>query len=294
MVKKLISIFSLWCLQLISYEVDVVVFSYDRPLQCYAFLESLYNHSTYIHDTVVLYRCSAQEYQAGYQEVRAAFPRARFVEQLNPPHDFKPLLLQEVFKPESADHVAFAVDDLIITGEINFDECIEALEKTKSYGFYLRMGKNIDDCFSSGHYQGIPPLISVNDKIFSWVFKTGIGNWAYPNTVDMTIFRKKDHEAHLKSAPFYHPNTLEDHFGIVNLELTGLCYGNSRVINIPLNIVSETTETQHLNLSAKEMLNYFNMGLKLDIEPLCQYPNRSTHVFDYLPSFIPRDGVSGQ
>ncbi len=104
----------------------------------------------------------------------------------------------------------------------------------------------------------------------------------------MTIYRKKDLESHFKTAPFFHPNSLEDYFGVVNLELTGLCYETSRVVNIPLNIVSETTSTQHLNLSAKDLLNWFNMGLKMDIDPLYQYRNRSCHVYDYNPTFIPR------
>lgn len=285
MVKKL---FLLLLLQagLFSYEVDVIVFSYDRPLQIYAFLESLFHHSSHIHGTSVLYRCSNLSYRAGYEEVMTAFPQATFIEQTNPPHDFKPLLLQEMFKAASSEYVVFAVDDMIVTDEVDFDECIGALEKTKAYGFYLRLGQNIDDCWSSGLFEGIPSLSKVSDKIFSWVFKTGIGNWAYPNTVDMTIYRKKDLEKYFNKAPFFHPNSLEDHFGEVNLELMGLCYETSRAVNIPMNIVSETTATRHLHLSAKELHAMFDRGLKLDISPLFQYKNRSSHVFNYNPTFV--------
>ncbi len=274
---------------LFAHEVDIIVFSYDRPLQLYAFLESLYGHSSHIRQTAVLYRTSTQEYQTAYKKLFEIFPQVRFIEQHNPPHDFKPLLIEELFQAESSKHIAFAVDDLIITGEINFHECIEALESFGAYGFYLRLGRNIDDCWSSNHYEGTPPLKKMGERIDSWIFETGQGNWAYPNTVDMTIYRKKDIETHFKNNDFFHPNSLEDHFGIANLALMGLCYETSKVVNIPLNIISETTETRHLNLSTRELLDLFNTGLKIDIIPLFQYKNRSAHLFAYTPTFVPRN-----
>lgn len=267
---------------------DIVVFSYNRPLQIYAFLESLYHYSSHIHTCLVLYRCSAEEFRIAYREVMEAFPQVRFIEQSDPPHDFKPLLIQEVFRPQQSDFVAFAVDDLIITDEIDFSSCIEALKSTNAYAFYLRLGKNIDDCFSSGNYEGIPNLTKVNEKMFSWVFETGIGNWAYPNTVDMTIYRKKDLEANFRTAPFYHPNSLEDYFGVANYTLMGLCYETSRAVNFPLNIVSETTATAHLDYSVNFLLDRFNDGLKIDISPLHQFNNRSTHYYLFSPSYIYR------
>ena len=35
-------------------------------------------------------------------------------------------------------------------------------------------------------------LTLVYDTIFSWQFKSGEKDWHYPNTVDMTLYRKKD------------------------------------------------------------------------------------------------------
>ena len=133
-----------------------------------------------------------------------------------------------------------------------------------------------------------PADCEMNNNIYAWVFKTGVGNWAYPNTTDMTVYRKQDIEAHFRAAPFFHPNSLEDHFGVVNLDLLGLCYETSRVVNIPMNIVSETSDTRHLNVSARELLNRFNAGLKIDIAPLFQYRNRSAHVYTYEPTYTPR------
>ena len=138
-VLKLLFLFFLH-FRLFAHEVDVIVFSCDRPLQLYAFLESLYLHSTHIHDTSVLYRCSSSAYRAGYENVLNAFPQARFIYQTNPPHDFKPLFMEAVFEAGSAEYVVIGVDDIIITDKIDFNECIEALQAANGYAFYLTIG----------------------------------------------------------------------------------------------------------------------------------------------------------
>ncbi len=271
-----------------SQDVDVIIFSYDRPMQLYALLESLHHHSTGIHQTSVIYRYSDNNYKNAYAVVSHDFPKVRFLEQINPPYDFQSLVINETFRSNSSNYVTFAVDDMIVTDSIDFAECSQFLEKTHAYGFYLRLGQNIDDCWSSGQHEGIPELHQVQEHIYSWQFKTGIGNWAYPNTVDMTIYRKKDLENHFRKVSFSNPNYLEDQFNEKNLELIGLCYETSKVLNIPLNIVSTTTETKHINLPTRILLDQFNAGLKIDITPLYRFNNTSAHVFTYFPTLVPR------
>lgn len=254
-------------------------------MQLYAFLESLHCYCSGFDQISILYRCSSPDYEQGYEKVAHAFPNITLIKQTNPPYDFKPLLIQQISNSESK-YLTFAVDDIIVTGNIDFNECVSALDTTQAYGFFLRLGQNIDDCLSSNEFGGIPPLRQVTDQIYSWQFKTGMGNWAYPNTLDMTIYRKKGIKEHLNAAPFSNPNTLEDHFGVVNLEQMGLCYETSKIVNIPLNIVSQTSATAHLNISAKELLGWFNAGFKIDIAPFFQCHNRSAHLFNTYPSFI--------
>lgn len=269
-------------------QADIIVFSYDRPMQLYAFLESLCLYISGIHEISVIYRCSDQEYGNAYRQVHQAFPHVKFVEQKNPPDDFKFFVIQEAFKPGLSKYVAFAVDDIIVKDEIDLSKCIDALETAKGYGFYLRLGRNIDDCWSSGSCEGIPPLTKIGNQMCAWQFNTGQGNWAYPNTLDMTIYRKKEIEMHFRKNSFYNPNSLENSFGEAPLEQTGLCYETSKIVNIPLNIVSNTSSTRHLNIPARDLLVKFNEGLKIDISMFYQMNNKSAHLFIYNPSFIPR------
>ena len=59
-------------------KADLVVFSYDRPLQLYAFLESTEKYVTGVGDLVVIYRASSEQFQKGYEVVEADFPGAMF------------------------------------------------------------------------------------------------------------------------------------------------------------------------------------------------------------------------
>ena len=68
----------------------------------------------------------------------------------------------------------------------------------------------------------------------------------------------------------------------------GLCYETSRAVNIPLNLVSESSGTRHLNIPPDYLLDQFNRGLKIDIFPFHHYKNRSTHWYVNDISFIPR------
>ncbi|HSX11036.1 MAG TPA: hypothetical protein VLF94_04905 [Chlamydiales bacterium] len=272
--------------QLYAHEVDIVVFSFDRPLQLYAFLESLYSYSSHIHETSVIYRCSHSDYDTAYAVVFQAFPKVRAIQQKCPSEDFKSLVIQEAFKTGSAPYIAFAVDDMIVTGEINFNQCITVLEATQACGFYLRLGQNIDDCSSSSHFERIPPLTEVDYQIYLWELKTAWGDWAYPHTVDMAIYRKKEIERCCREEAYFHPNSLEDRLQSVKLEGVGLCYATSLVVNIPLNLVSETSATQHVDISPRYLLDQFNRGLKLDISKFHNYRNRSTHWYTRDISFV--------
>ncbi len=286
--KKISFFFVFLISQLLADAVDVVVFSCDRPMQLYAFLESLFHYASHIRETRVIYRCRSLEYENAYAKVFSAFPEVKPVKQVNPPADFRLLVFQEAFKDEAAEYIAFAVDDIIVTREIDFDECIEVMEKTQAHGFYLRLGQNIEDCYSSGHFQEIPPMTNATDIIYLWEFKKGIGDWTYPNSLDMTIFRKKDVEERCRKGSFSNPNTLEDLLGNGNMGGWGLCYENSCVMNLPLNVVSHTTATEQLNITPEFLLEEFNFGLKIDVSKLFHYKNRSTHVYDCQLSYIPR------
>lgn len=270
---------------------DLVVFSFDRPLQLYAFLESLQRHTQGINTTTVIYRTSNFRYEQGYGILFKDFPTVTFIKQGNNPQaDFKRITLQATFKSTN-NYILFAVDDIIVKDYVNISECIDALEKSDAYGFYLRMAPHLIQSYLPQDKQTIPPLTPITNRIFSWKFSEGRMDWAYPHTVDMTLYRKQQIKSDLHTMPYNNPNTLEAAWAFRANKIMhriGLCFTCSKVVNIPLNQVQTSWQNPHMNyLTPAQLLTMFNEGKKININPIFQIKNPGSHM-DYEPSFIQR------
>ena len=122
---------------------DLIIFSFNRPMQLYAVLECTHKYFANLNNTYVLYRTSSQSYENAYDEIKIIFNQVHFVKQGNNPRaDFKPLLLQ-CFFDSPAEYIMFSVDDDIVRDFVDIAECIDAMEKFDAYGFYLKLGENI-------------------------------------------------------------------------------------------------------------------------------------------------------
>lgn len=277
---------------------DLVIFSYDRPLQLYALLESINTYVTGLESITIIFRTSAQDYTDAYKKVHTAFPIATFTKQgARPKEDFKQLTLEAIFKSPTQ-YILFAVDDNIITGPVNIAECIQILEQTKAYAFSLRLGTNLTHtAFPNISEQPVPPIVEYQKTFCAWYFSQGVYAWAYPHSVDCTIYRKTDITDDISTLNYNTPNTLEGCWagkaGRIKSRL-GLCYKHTKVINMPLNQVQRDWKMPHTfvnTFSPAELLKLFNNGFKIDIKPLYQFDNTTTHIEAnmYEPTFIQRE-----
>lgn len=276
-----------------SRKADLVVFSYDRPLQLYAFLESAERYITGLGNIEIIYRVSDELFDRGYDELRTRFPQAHFIKQgANPKTDFQPLTMKATFETP-AEHVLFAVDDIIVTDSINVDHVISMLEKHDAYGFYLRLGKNITWSYMSDAQAPFPPCLLEDSDVYGWQFSDGVTEWNYPNTVDMTLYKKATIKPILEQLKFANPNTFEGMWHKQAEDVgnrLGLCYERSKLINIPMNRVQDVfLNNNHMNLySVQELLDMFNAGLKINIGPYDRIENNSPHM-ELEPEFILRN-----
>jgi len=271
-------------------KADLVVFSYDRPLQLYAFLESTQKYVTGIGQLSVIYRASGQAFKDGYDVVRTDFPQVTFYSQgSNPAQDFKSLTLKASFESLSS-YIIFAVDDIVVKDTVDLGCCIDALETHDAYAFFLRLGMNLNYCYPENRFQPIPRLQQEEDDIYSWYFSESILDWRYPFTVDMTLYRKKDIEGDFKVLSYVTPNKLEGAWssraGKV-LAQKGLCFATSKMVNLPLNRVQSDYTNRAMNISTQELLVHFNAGKKMDIAKLHGINNKSVHM-EYVPTFVDR------
>lgn len=264
---------------------DLVVFSYDRPLQLYALLESVEDYMQGIGEMHVIYRTSGPEFDAGYAIIQHRFNHITYHKQgANPQADFKPLTMQATFGSRNA-YVIFAVDDNVVKDYVDLAECVELLERYLAHGFYLRLGKNLTRTID--RVQPVPELQELNHGACMWQFGQAEMDWGYPNTVDMTVYKKKDILHHFERISFHSPNSLEGNWAAcADLSQRGLSYQTTKIVNLPLNLVQTDCHNPNMNfLSSRELLDIFLAGLKMDIRPLFKVNNSDAHMY-YEPIFI--------
>lgn len=300
-----------------AYKADLIIFSYDRPLQLYALLESVQKYITGLSSVTVIYRASNADYAHAYDQLYADFPSVKKLKQgAMPSADFKTLTLQ-AFAAGSSPYILFAVDDIIVTDHVCIADCSRALENTRAYGFYLRLGLNLDYCYSMGGSQALPNFTRIitpvqivtqvaaktdsqaalsaqsPEIIYTWRFAQGQHDWGYPHTVDMTIYRKKDIARDLQDMAYSSPNTLEGQWSMRAARIqngVGLCYQQTKMVNLPLNRVQKELHNRAMDcasLSPTELLSIFMQNKKMAIAPLYKIKNKSAHM-EYVPEFVTR------
>lgn len=271
--------------------VDLVIFSYDRPLQLYALLESIDLNLTGLNREVVIYRASSDQFESGYQVLKETFPHVEFKSQdhHNAKLDFKPLLVNTLFDSNSkARYALFAVDDIVLTRPIDLELAASQMEENRAYCFFFRLGLNIDRCYMTNSYSGVPKGVIIDPNLFSWKIADGRGDWNYPNNVDLTLYRKEDIRAFFIYYPYTFPNDLEASWAnLARGDVRGLCYRESCMVNLPLNVVSSFCNRQMSYKTAAEFLDLFMEGYKMDIKPLQGLENNSPH-FEIEPQLVQR------
>lgn len=238
----------------------------------------------------IVYRTSNNDFEKAYNEVKNKFQNYIFHKQGNHPEiDFKLLTMKSTFESPN-DYVMFAVDDIIIKDFVDLSQCIDALQETKAYGFYLRLGKNITECQVLNIKTPVPKFYYFKENIYSYKFSDGQGDWGYPNTVDMTIYKKNNIKKAFEKIPyFYNPTYLEGWWAsFADLNQYGLFFEESKIVNIPLNIVTKHANNKNMNISILELLNKFNKSLKIDITKFYKIANNAPHM-EYTTEFIKRD-----
>jgi hypothetical protein len=271
---------------------DLVIFSYNRPMQLYALLESTQKQLQGLENIYVLLR-SDEEFQEGYREVKRAFPHVQFAVQpeKSPKTHFKPLLLDLLFGKagKETNYILFAVDDIILTEEIDLKKDMATLSRTNAYALYYRCGKNIHSCYMTKRERhSIPPLVDIGEDLYAWQFEQGEEDWRYPHSLDFALFRKSDLKKDFEEIPFTYPTDLEGIWATrAPLQRVGLCHGHSKMINIPMNVVSGLDAVNEKSFSVKELNQLFANGFKIDIQPLIGIDNHSPHI-GLTPQFIER------
>jgi hypothetical protein len=268
-------------------KADLIVFSYDRPMQLEAFLRSTKKLVKNLGDVSIIYRTSSERFNNAYLLCFSSFidwKNLRLIKQgENASQDFKQLLIQ-CLKNTKHKYLMFAVDDIIVKDNFDVADCIKQIEKNNACGFYLRLGKNISECYTEGIQTPMPEHKEVDKGVYQFGFRHGKGDWGYPFSVDMTIYEKGKILPAICKHNYTNPNWLESALHInewfYNQDKThkGLCYETSKIVNIPLNIVQKDVVSRNMGVSNQDLLEKFEQGMRINIDQLFRINNKAPHI----------------
>jgi hypothetical protein len=171
----------------------------------------------------------------------------------------------------------FGVDDDIFKEEFSFS-CpeVEALRDGNVSCVSLRMHPKISYCYTED--RPTPPPIFINTKPYTWVWRGLLGDWAYPMSIDFTIFRTGDIIDKCNRIPYSNPNTFEGWLAAGSiLNPMMVCFKKSKIFNIPINKVQTVNGNRFGGISAEYLNTKFLEGYSIDLEPLKGFDNISTH-----------------
>ena len=260
------------------FAVDVIVCSYNRPMQLYAFLESMEEFVTGASTVSVICR-GDEEYLAGYDEVQKHFHGVKFIYQPSTKNEafrcFKPIILRQVYGDLSTDspYFMFAMDDIIITEPIDLERDSAFLgAHDKVHGFFYRLGKNVTHhALPRSGKNRVPSLTEADEDVFTWNFYRATYDWGYPNSLDFTIYRKEDFRKAFHKRNFTNPNHLEmqwQHY-LPKRRRLGACHGRSKLVNLMINRVNTVCKNRVLKeIPVSELNEHFMNGEKIDIHSL--------------------------
>jgi len=247
-------------------KADILILSKNNPMQLYSAIESVGLYVSNSGEIYVLYEASDEQTNHAYKQIAEECTNIQLLKTNKT--CFKNNL-ENIIAGSTNNYIVLSKDNLIVTDFIDISTCIEMIEKTYAYGFYLHLGCKLKKNKNLLRNQNLPPHIEISNNTHAWQFKYGEQEWRTPHNMKMTIYRKQD-MIHLLTELQY--NSCKSLWKIWNNQKFDLCnvglfFENSKVAEIKNN--------QQANL-----LELFNKHMKINISPFFLINNTSTLIKD--------------
>ncbi|TAD78973.1 MAG: DUF563 domain-containing protein [Oscillatoriales cyanobacterium] len=268
--------------------ISTIIFSKERPLQLFAYIESLLHYSGLPERSIyVLYRDVPS---TPYSTLQQAFPRVNWIAE----QDFYQDLMAIVTACD--DYILWGCDDVFFKSPFDPQICVQALAHHEQLlAFSLRLGKNI---------QPTQPLQAQESYwIWDWTISPLVNtDWTYPWEVSASIYRKGDVVQVLSLTDnLKNPNLLEGLLATYYFETHGrtwrkqlACFEVSKSITLQINQVQDVYIQNEFDRSQsttiEQLYQYFVAGQRLDWQSFENCLNPKIHVDSQY--FRLRDGQS--
>ena len=260
-------------LNTIDLSCEGIVFSKDRAIQLHALLSS---YLAYVKNSVklyVIYTTSNSRNLESYEELKQIFSNKDVV-----------FINEKAFKSDlenlldkiNAAKLFFMTDDGLFIDSFDMREIasFNPIEVIPS----LIKGLDLTYCYIQNKNQSLPEFINPEDptlpsfmKYWEWKNAESFSDWAYPLSLDMTFYNKKEIQLLLKEISNKGPNSLEtalhQNYAPIFLQRKGVCYEKAKYVNIVCNIVNTEHKNRNTGLhSTESLLKKWEEGYRIQYE----------------------------
>ena len=258
--------------------IVALVFSYNRPLQLDLLLNSLKRQCKDYDkmDIKVLYRAD-KKFKESYSRCSTENSGVLFIQEDNFQNN-----IYQMFK--NYKYILFLTDDSIFVNNFSVISIVELLEQNKELlGFSLRLGRNLNYCYSLSKDQPIP-IHSLDKGIITWEWSKGESDWGYPLEVSSSIYRISTIEKIHYSCSYVNPRFLEWFMNMhrnmfqKNHPLMA-CFKNSAAFSNPINVVgnAENKKGSQEKYTVDNLLAVYEEGVRIDPDKFSHFFPKSVH-----------------
>lgn len=266
-----------------------IVFSKDRPLQLDALLRSYYAHCGGVDAPPldILFTHSNQRFSRAYKELQRSWapPLVTWHEERNFRDDLLKLL-----SARQQEAIFFLVDDIIFIRNTDFSLLgrVPLGPNIPS----LRLGPGITYSYFSDISLEPPKFVPTLEEpsLLSWEYRDAMLEWGFVPSTDGHIFLRDELIVMAESVNFKSPNSLEEAFFIFKPSLAGrkgVCFQAPRLVSVPLNVVQGEVPNRSGEISAEQLLEYWEKGLTIDVDALRGLETNSVHC-EVALTYVPR------
>lgn len=251
----------------------------NRLLQLEAFLRSMKKEVVdwEKYETYILYKYTSEDFQFGYDVVRNWHNEFKYVRETNLTDDLK--LICELNK--DTEFIGIFCDDNIWKDSFNVN-CTEFdifKKDNQICCLSLRMHPKISKCQTMGNVDTPPPKFNDKPYIWDWTDLNLKGDWKYPMSVDGHVFRTSLINDYLNKFIFSNVSMFESKMAgnsPIN-QSKMMCFEESKILNIPLNRVTTTTNNINMGVEPEFLNDKFLDGNIINTDYYYKFQNVSPH-----------------
>lgn len=268
-----------------------VIFSKDRALQLYTLLHTYFKLVENPVPLFIIYTASSDAHANAYREVEDALKNSQLeVTLVRETTVFRDTLLN-VLAQVNTRNIFFLVDDIVFIRPVNLS-LASIIDPTQCI-LSFRHSPHLRRSYTAAVNQPPPAFFPSQEGgelvCFNW-FEQG-NEWSDPWSVDGQVLSTAEVRVLSRLSDYKAPNTYEGtlkSFNGLAMGRLGMCYTESRMLNLAINRVQSEVANYSGSISADFLLDQWNNGLMLDTSVFDNHISIATHE-DRSVGFVRRE-----